>query len=153
MAEKVTKYAKIKVFDTSIKIQSLVLTENDFEWLLLYSTFLFVSSVKKVPIFLIFGQIWTKICIICKNQDFWLFDQNWVMRFRWKWLLCFLYILIFLYSTYSRKVSDSFWKWKVNKFWKFWKFWKSQVYHVSSKMFKLFKLFKLFKFFKLFKRF
>ena len=31
MAEKVAKYAKIKVFDTLIKIKSLVLTGNDFK--------------------------------------------------------------------------------------------------------------------------
>ena len=80
MTENWSKYAKIKVFDTLIKIQSLILTGNDFKWLLLYSaSFLIITNAKKsrdLPY--IWPNMDKKIGIICKNQDFWHFDQKWL---------------------------------------------------------------------------
>ena len=144
MAEKVTKYAKIMVFVTLIKIESLILTVNDFKWLLLYfASFLLISNAEKRPdlpyiwpnmaerlakyakirIFdtlikndlivwvgnqfkclllcasssiLVLNDLketwlsWNvakngqKTCKIWKNQRFWHFDQNWVISFGWK---------------------------------------------------------------------
>ena len=66
MAEKVAKYAKIKVFDPLIKIDLFVSPGNHFKWLLLYFTSLFVMlEDQKGPEY---GQNSGKIC---KNQGFW----------------------------------------------------------------------------------
>ena len=83
-AKKLAKYVKIKVFHTSIKVDLLVSLKMIS--IMFYVISCSVRWRKRARSSWKFSKNCQKIGKIFENQDFWDFDQNWLISLGWKWL-------------------------------------------------------------------